>query len=1088
MRKTMKNISLKIIILSCLIYSTFSFAQYANSESLKQLDKLISEENFAEAQNYLQESIDTFKAKKDYYLLTDYIYYTGKINLQLYNKKRANASVLDYAESITAVTDSAKVLRQVKLELATYYELVGETQKAYESNLDALEITKSWNEATPEHFGLIENNLCVLLTRKGEVANSIKHGIRALKHYESYPETNKTNLYVLYSTMGGSMWYESKIDSALYFYQKSEKTLKLMEPNPMNSYYRPAILNNNMSAIYSTQGNLDKALDAIKSTVNSLNQFIASDVADSKKESAKEFLFMSIENYAGIYKDIGNFDKAKELLAYSYEAKKKHFDSESPELYKAKILLGQIHLELKNYNQAQTFLDDGISHIERTEGGNNFWAADGHSYKARLYEELGEIGLAKQHYDNAETLYKAALQGSYDNIYLDFIINASHFYAKNSDEEKALKMAHKAYEYIKENQGSTTSFEIQQALNLGELYYELGNYKAALGKAEATEVLLKKMLPTQTNPLDSTKIILYKPQTLLLKSRSEYKLNGKNNAIADLKMQFKILKEAIYIVEKQKTYLGDDTSISLLIERNSDLFEFAKQLALDLYETTKDNAYLIEVISMHESILYNKIRAQLNSRTSMTYANVPDGILEQEKIIKKAIQESLGKSDNLEAYIKANSQWKTHLEFLKNKYPKYYTLRFASISKSLKDIESKVPENTTIVRYLYTDEALYANLISKSGIKLFKLNTEGLNSKISNLQDENSMFQNSLSLSHELYQQLWSPFEQEIKTNKVVIIPDRDLFNLNFEMLTNKNISNTKQLATHSLLSQYTISYNYSLFLIDKGSRAIGYKENFVAFVPEFSDQMKSEYRLSIKDSLNLDKAYLTLLPQPFTKDLAKFSTRLFEGTSFLNENSTEHIFKANAKEHKIIHIGTHAESNNISPELSRLVFAKSIDSINTDDNYLYVYEIYNTNLSSNLAILTACETGKPSYQAGEGMISLAHAFNYAGSESMLTSLWKIDEQTSAEIIESFYNYLKKGFPKDEALQKAKLDYIAIAEGRTLSPQYWAGLVLIGDTSPIELSGSSNFLFWFGIATLALILLIVFLKKRNRIKKEFPKT
>ncbi|MDG5490554.1 CHAT domain-containing protein [Psychroserpens sp. SPM9] len=1070
----------KIIIALCFLTASLASAQYANSESLKQLDRLISEKKYTEAQRYLEENIDIFKAKKDYYLLTDYIYYTGKINLQLYNKKQASTSVHDYAESLTSATDSAKVLRQVKLELATYYELVGDTQKAYDSNLEALQITKSWKEATPEHFGLIENNLCVLLTRKGDVANAIKHGNNALRHYESYPKTNKTNLYVLYSTMGGSMWYEAKIDSALYFYQKAEKTLKLMEPNPTNSFYRPAILNNNISAIYSTQGNLDKALDAMKFTVNNLNQYIVSDVADSKKESAYEFLFMSIENFAGIYKDIGNFEKAKELLEYSYNAKKKHFDSESPELYKAKILLGQIHLALKDYNQAKTFLDDGLSHIERTEGGNNFWAADGHSYKARLHEELGDISLAKQHYENAEKLYQAALQGAYDNIYLDFIINASHFYAKNNDEEKALAMAQKAYDYIKENQGSTTTFEIQQALNLGEIHYELGNYNAALNNAEATEGLLKKMLPTQTNPLDSTKIILYKPQTILLKSRSAYKLNGKNNSIADLKEQFKTLKEAISIVEKQKTFLGDDTSVSLLIERNSDLFEFTKQLALDLYEKTKDKAYLLEVISMHESILYNRIRAQLNSRTSMTYANIPSDVLEQEKIIKNAIQESLGKSDNLDAYIKANSQWKTHLETLKNDYPKYYNLRFASIAKSLKDIKTKLPENTTIVRYIYIDKELYVNLISKSGIEIFKLHPEGLNSKITSLQDENALFQNNYNLSHELYQQLWKPFEQHIKTKKVVIIPDRDLFNLNFEMLTNKELSNPKELATHSLLSQYTISYNYSLFLIDNGSHSVSYNNNFVAFVPEFNDQMKSDYLLSIKDSLNIDKTYLTLLPQPFTKDLANLSTRLFKGTSFLNENSTEHIFKNSAKEHKIIHIGTHAESNNISPELSRLVFAKSMDSSNTDDNYLYTYEIYNTNLSSNLAILTACETGKPTYQAGEGMISLAHAFNYAGSESMLTSLWKIDEQSSAQIIQSFYRYIKKGLPKDEALQKAKLDYITTAKGRTAAPQYWAGLVLIGDTSPITLNNSSNLVFWLGLAIVIIILIVIRIRKKSK--------
>ena len=74
------------------------------------------------------------------------------------------------------------------------------------------------------------------------------------------------------------------------------------------------------------------------------------------------------------------------------------------------------------------------------------------------------------------------------------------------------------------------------------------------------------------------------------------------------------------------------------------------------------------------------------------------------------------------------------------------------------------------------------------------------------------------------------------------------------------------------------------------------------------------------------------------------------------------------------------------------------------------------------MAILTACETGLPSYQPGEGMISLAHAFNYAGSKSILTSLWQIDEHSSAEILDSFYGYLENGLPKDEALRNAKLD------------------------------------------------------------------
>src|SRR5690606_29382012 len=125
---------------------------------------------------------------------------------------------------------------------------------------------------------------------------------------------------------------------------------------------------------------------------------------------------------------------------------------------------------------------------------------------------------------------------------------ASHCYAKNNDKSKALNMAEKAYTYIKANQGATTSFEIQQALNLGEIYYELGDYDLALQKGTATMELLKKMLPTQTNPSDSTQIPFYKPQAILLKSQAAYKPQSKKE-LSFLTNEFNNLEEAIAIVE-----------------------------------------------------------------------------------------------------------------------------------------------------------------------------------------------------------------------------------------------------------------------------------------------------------------------------------------------------------------------------------------------------------------------------------------------------------------------------------------------------------------------------------------------------------
>jgi len=306
------------------------------------------------------------------------------------------------------------------------------------------------------------------------------------------------------------------------------------------------------------------------------------------------------------------------------------------------------------------------------------------------------------------------------------------------------------------------------------------------------------------------------------------------------------------------------------------------------------------------------------------------------------------------------------------------------------------------------------------------------------------------------------------------------LFNLSFETLTPSKINNFMELASNSLLAKYNISYNYNLFLLNEHENKIDYSNNFVAFAPEFTREMKNKYKIALHDSIFIDKTYLSLLPQPFNADLIKEYSRLFNGSSFLNENASKQLFINEAKEHKIIHIGTHAESNNVSPELSRLIFAKNAnDSISINNNSLYAYEIYDQDLSSNIAILTACETGKPSYQAGEGMISLAHAFNYAGSESILTSLWKVDEQSSAEIIKLFYKYIAQGLPKDKALRRAKLDYISISEGRTISPQYWAGLVLIGDASPIEITNSKMWVLWLVLGLLiAGVVYYIFRRKK----------
>ena len=235
-----------------------------------------------------------------------------------------------------------------------------------------------------------------------------------------------------------------------------------------------------------------------------------------------------------------------------------------------------------------------------------------------------------------------------------------------------------------------------------------------------------------------------------------------------------------------------------------------------------------------------------------------------------------------------------------------------------------------------------------------------------------------------------------------------------------------------------------------------------------------------MNDSLFLDNGYLHLLPQPFISALVKKMGDRLGATYFVKDAASKQSFIEKAGGHRLLHIGTHAESNNLSPELSRLIFAKDLNAgEEVNDNSLFAYEIYNQDLRTNLAILSACETGKPAYQAGEGMISLAHAFNYAGSQSILTSLWQIDEQSSAEILEHFYEYLFSGETKSEALRLAKLDYLGEAHSRRTHPQYWAGLIILGDNAPVAVSPSPLAWEWALAAFLLGLILIALWKRKS---------
>ncbi|MEL6988581.1 MAG: CHAT domain-containing protein, partial [Bacteroidota bacterium] len=136
--------------------------------------------------------------------------------------------------------------------------------------------------------------------------------------------------------------------------------------------------------------------------------------------------------------------------------------------------------------------------------------------------------------------------------------------------------------------------------------------------------------------------------------------------------------------------------------------------------------------------------------------------------------------------------------------------------------------------------------------------------------------------------------------------------------------------------------------------------------------------------------------------------------------------------------------------------------------------ELCNMNLNAQLAVLSACNTGSGSYKKGEGNMSLSRAFNYAGVPTTVHSLWKVPDEATSSIMLKFYEGLKNGLRKDEALKNAKSSYLennVIPE--RAHPYYWAGFVLNGNESPILIEAKTSYT-WLIILGMAMLSILAF--------------
>ncbi|MCH7754644.1 CHAT domain-containing protein, partial [candidate division KSB1 bacterium] len=322
----------------------------------------------------------------------------------------------------------------------------------------------------------------------------------------------------------------------------------------------------------------------------------------------------------------------------------------------------------------------------------------------------------------------------------------------------------------------------------------------------------------------------------------------------------------------------------------------------------------------------------------------------------------------------------------------------------------------------------------------------------------------SVTALYSLFQTIFKPIEPYLEDVKeLIVIPDDFLNYIPFEMLisdTSGIVSDYDFSKSKYLLHDFAISYAPSAgSLAQKRPNRQQQKHQLIAFGNPKFDKSKKE-RLG---DMKYDPGLLalvrgdSLLPLPHAEDEVKRIADILnvdKKSIFIGSGAQETIVKSTIEDSQIIHFATHHLLNDWEPLYSKMILAQADNG--QEDGFLHTYEIFNLHLNADLVVLSACNTGLGRIKRGEGLTSLARAFLYAGAQSLVASLWSVNDVSTSNIMQFFYRNLKNGVKKNMALQQAKIEYINSVGAEKADPFYWAPFILIGDLKTIEFVKDSN--------------------------------
>ncbi len=913
---------------------------------------------------------------------------------------------------------------------------------------------------------LKKNNLRYsdLLYLKGSVAMRSGDYPKALEYFRLASQSRKEGgvkdslLYKIINNLGYVSIENGDFLSAEQFLKEAisiaEEIYGPLDPRTA----RPVI---NLASLYTTTGDVDNAI-----------QYLDRAERIIEKSGSSDNLSVLYMNKAIIFKQAGDFDKSLMYYMQSLHLIEKYKETAPQNMVLIFNNIGSFYDMVGDINESTNYYLKALT-IARSEAPSEI---------PLIYMNLGINSGKNNKCTEAESYFKKALEVQIANTSQEHYVVATirlrygELYLKCWHSiSKAIDQFQEALRIARINYGEKNSTTALCYHDLGLAFEALQNYPEALKFYQKAIISYSDGFDAE-DPDRNPKIENIRPGLNLIETLKHKGLILKSiyndfHRKQDLVSSLNTFLLAETIMDKIRQGYSSEQSKVSLVSKEAEIYEHILDNTFALWKLTDDYTYLQLAFETMERSKASTLLSSIRNIEASEFGGIPAELSQLERRLKREIsfyqeniyEEKRSRKPDLrkistweQILFRLNQRYDSLVKTFEQQYPNYYALKFDNTVLGLDACRRNLKHSHTMLQYSLSDSVLYTLLVSQDTVIFTRVPADSsfrksLHDFLHEVSfgdftgDEEYRFKRYTLSGRFLFRKLIEPYIPWIKERKIIIVPNEQLAYLPFEaLLTDSCTQEINYRKLPYMVRKYTVSYTYSATLLSQteGHFRLKARNTLLAIAPQYALTAR-HIPTPERTRQYIDNLY----PIPGAREEAIEVQRVFHGKLLVDREASEENFKHLAGKYDLLHLSMHTIIDDADPMFSKLAFTRGADS--TEDGLLNTYEIYNLRLKCQLAVLSSCNTGKGKMLRGEGVMSLARAFIYAGCPSIIMSLWEVEDKTSVGLMGYFYKFLRKGETKSEALRMSKIKYLAEADPLMAHPYFWGGFVFIGDNQPI---------------------------------------